>query len=470
MPVGKIGKISGQVIVGSGKKIYMSQSNLYVLDERMQWSGYKGKEATDIYKFALNNGAVKLVAQQAVPGTALNQFSLDEYKGNLRIFTNMNRWVSPDGKTKNNFYILDKDLNRVGWYTGFGETERIYSARFIGDRAYVVTFEQTDPLFVFDASNPHEPKLMGELLLPGFSNYLHPYDENHLIGIGIEMVANVTASSTTVTGSGLKLGLFDVTDPTAPKEISKVVLGDFGSTSSALNNHHSFLFSRAKNLLAFPVLLTQLTEEQKKTGNFWDANVSFGGMMVYDVSLQNGFVEKGRIKHYDGELTEANNRSLFGLVSRSVYINDYLFSFSQSVMTVHRLSDMEEVNRIELERAITNEEFLEGAKRKARDAKRLSDLKQIQTALELFYTDKDAYPTGASLTLGGANAACLNLSGWQASSCTVSYMGMVPSDPGNSAYVYSSTDGSKYEIKAHLEGTINGLSGDISVSPAGIKD
>jgi len=107
---------------------------------------------------------------------------------------------------------------------------------------------------------------------------------------------------------------------------------------------------------------------------------------------------------------------------------------------------------------------------KARDAKRLADLKQVQTALELYYTDKNAYPVGNNITLGVENAVCLNISGWQPTGCSSFYMGLVPKDPENGAYVYSSTDGSKYEIKAHLGGTFNGLSGDITVSPSGIQD
>ena len=113
---------------------------------------------------------------------------------------------------------------------------------------------------------------------------------------------------------------------------------------------------------------------------------------------------------------------------------------------------------------------LNSARLKARDAKRLADLKQVQTALELYYTDKNAYPVGNNITLGVENAVCLNISGWQPTGCSSSHMGLVPKDPENGAYVYSSTDGSKYEIKAHLEGTVNGLSGDITVSPSGIQD
>lgn len=115
-------------------------------------------------------------------------------------------------------------------------------------------------------------------------------------------------------------------------------------------------------------------------------------------------------------------------------------------------------------------EAMASAGTKALDAKRLSDLKQIQTALELYYTDKGAYPIGSNVTLGTESAACLNLSGWQPTYCVSSYMGMVPKDPGNSAYVYFSADGTSYTINAHLDETVNGLSGDIGATPSGIID
>lgn len=115
---------------------------------------------------------------------------------------------------------------------------------------------------------------------------------------------------------------------------------------------------------------------------------------------------------------------------------------------------------------------MSGASIKAFDAKRLSDLKQIQTALELYYVDKGAYPVGNNVTLGAENAVCLNINGWQPSGCVSPYMGLVSKDPGISAYVYSSADGSKYEVKAHLDGAVEGLSssGDIFATPAGITD
>jgi len=112
---------------------------------------------------------------------------------------------------------------------------------------------------------------------------------------------------------------------------------------------------------------------------------------------------------------------------------------------------------------------LGSARVKARDSKRLADLKQVQTALELYYTDKDAYPTAAAaVTLGDATHACLNASGFAASGCASPYMGLVPTDPGSNSYSYVSADGTTYTISATLEDAVNGLSGDIQAAPSGI--
>lgn len=114
---------------------------------------------------------------------------------------------------------------------------------------------------------------------------------------------------------------------------------------------------------------------------------------------------------------------------------------------------------------------LGSARQKARDSKRLSDLKQVQTALELYYTDNNAYPTAAvAVTLGSTNYACLNASGWAAAGCATPYMGLVPADPGSNSYAYTSANGSTYSIAATLEGTVNGLSAGITASPSGIAD
>lgn len=170
-------------------------------------------------------------ASGEVPGYPLNQFSLDEFEGNLRLATTVGGgfWGSSFGgqtEDTNDLYVLDGNLNQIGSVLGLGDDEQIYSARFIGDRGYLVTFRQTDPFFVLDLSNPRDPKKTGELKIPGYSSYLHPLAENIILGVGQE-------------DWQVKLSLFDVTDPTSPVEVDKYNLSDYWT--DVQNTHHAFL-------------------------------------------------------------------------------------------------------------------------------------------------------------------------------------------------------------------------------------
>jgi uncharacterized secreted protein with C-terminal beta-propeller domain len=350
LPIGSSGKINSQVVIGTGgSEIYVSPNNLYVATPRSGYYSWWKKEVTDIHKFSLKNGKINLVATQVVPGTVLNQFSLDEQNGNLRLATTEGQgwgWLRSGAVEKNSLYILDKNLNRIGWYENFGEGEKIYSARFMDDRAYVVTFKETDPMFVFDLKDPRQPKLLGELSMPGYSTYLHPYDANHLIGIGKQAI-----SDTTTPGfawyQGLKIGLFDVTDPANPIELSSREIGDRGSNSEALSDHHAFLFSKLKNLLAFPVQIYQLTEAQKKSGSLSEyGSQTFSGLYVYNVNTASGFSFLGGIA--PNEIKIGENDKGDDQVYRSLYIGDYLYVISYGHITVVKLSNLEVVKEIDL--------------------------------------------------------------------------------------------------------------------------
>lgn len=466
LPLNSTGKINSKIVVGTdGSQIYVSPTNLYVATRRSGYQSWWKKEVTDIQKFSLKNGAIDMVATQVVPGTTLNQFSFDEQNGNLRLVTTEGQnwgWSRSGSTQRNDLYILDKNLNRIGWYENFGENEKIYSARFMGNRAYVVTFKETDPMFVFDLKDPRQPKLLGELSMPGYSTYLHPYDETHLIGIGKQATSN-SSTPGFAWYQGLKIGLFDVSDPSSPKEMSSREIGDRGSSSEALYDHHAFLFSKAKKLLAFPVEISQLTAEQKKSfsSSAYGEN-TFSGLYVYNVDLTNGFSFLGGITP---DRLVIDGDSMNDQIYRSLYIGDYLYAVSLGQITVHKLSDLDVVKQVNLLEKTTK------VNTTAKDAKKLSDLKQLQTALELYYIDQGQYPTGNSVTLGSTNYACINASGWAATGCTNAYMGMVPKDSGSSAYVYTMLNsGKSYQIKAHLEGGFNGLSGDITLTPSGIAD
>ncbi|MFH1187685.1 MAG: beta-propeller domain-containing protein, partial [bacterium] len=199
----------------------------------------KELEKTVIHKIAINQGNLEYQNFGEVTGQALNQFSMDENSGYFRIATTKNQTWSRfadenQQESYNNLYVLDKDLKIVGAVENLAEGERIYSVRFMQDRAYMVTFKQTDPLFVIDLKDPTAPKVLGKLKIPGFSNYLHPYDENTLIGLGRDTKENEWGG---VTNGGIKLSLFDVSDVENPEEIDSYVIGDSSTNSIALDDH-----------------------------------------------------------------------------------------------------------------------------------------------------------------------------------------------------------------------------------------
>lgn len=465
-PLGALGK---KVVFGAGDDIYMSKDNLYITSASNNWWRASSQEKTEIYKFNLRRNQINLVGSQTVPGTVLNQFSMDEYKGVLRLATTVgSNWQ--DNSLRNNLYFFDADLNRIGWYEGFGPFERIYSARFVGNRAYIVTFRQIDPLFVFDVSSPYEPKELGRLKIPGYSTYLHPYDDNHLIGLGYDIPDTTASSKLPLVEQGLKLSFFDVSDPKNPQEKFKETLGA-GSFSQALYDHHAFLFSREKNLLAIPALVVQSSQG---ISSFWSADtLSYQGLFVYKVDPVRGFQFKGGINHIPNFPISENDYSgssgdviLKGMINRSLYIGNTLYALSMNKMTAHNLNDLSLLKEVIFEPV--DYTFHRTPPVNPRDSKRLADLRQLQTALELYFDDQNAYPVGNGM-LGVGNMACLNAQGWQAAGCSGPYMGMIPTDPNGGSYMYSSGQNT-YSVTATLEGEINGLSGNIVVTPSGIAD
>lgn len=173
--------------VGSGNQIYMSKDNLYVaVPNHYHGPNWMDNQNTELYRFSVEGTNVQFAANGSIQGYLLNQFSMDEHKGYFRVAATRGQAWDEQSPSSNHLYILDGGLNTVSSVDDLARGERIYSVRFMQDKAYVVTFKEVDPLFVFDLSNPNEPKVLGELKIPGFSNYLHPYDENHLIGFGYD--------------------------------------------------------------------------------------------------------------------------------------------------------------------------------------------------------------------------------------------------------------------------------------------
>jgi uncharacterized secreted protein with C-terminal beta-propeller domain len=250
-----------------------------------------------------------VTARGDVKGHLLNQFSMDESDGYLRVATTDGDWVNET----NSVYVLNNTLNVVGSIENIAPNERIYSARFVQDTLYLVTFRQVDPLFVIDLSDPTNPLIIGEVKVTGFSTYLHPIDADHILGIGIE-------------GSNVKLSIFDVSDPTAPQEEFRYTLENY-SYSVANWDHKAVLFDAAKEMLVIPCSQSSWTN---------DTYVYTSGAYVFKVSLTDGITLRGVIEHGD-----------YQWVERALYIGEYLYTISYEMVKVNMLSDLSDVNSLQ---------------------------------------------------------------------------------------------------------------------------
>ena len=321
--------------LGAGNTTYSSTDNLYVTKLKYDYNDEtkKSNTTTQIYKFSLKDATCTFEKTGEVPGSVLNQFSMDEKDGYFRIATTDNSTWNSENDT-NNLYVLNENLETIGKIEGLAKGERIYSVRFMGNRAYMVTFVQTDPLFVIDLADPTNPTVLGELKIPGYSKYLHPYDETHLIGIGEDTeVVNYGYGDQVVT-NGMKISLFDVTDPNNPQELYNVKIGEKGTYSELLYNHKALLFSKEKNIIAFPISITEN-----------DYKVTFQGAIVYGVSLEKGFELKTKISNSATDYDRYYSRNR---VERIIYIKDTLFTLSNGLIKAVDLNTFETKGSIEL--------------------------------------------------------------------------------------------------------------------------
>jgi len=252
-------------------------------------------------------------------------------------------------RSANNVYVLDGDMNLVGSLENLAPGETIYSARFIADRAYLVTFVKIDPLFVIDLSDPRAPTVLGKLKIPGYSDYLHPYDETHIIGVGKEAIGSEQGNFAWY--QGLKLSLFDVSDVENPIEVAKLNIGDRGSDSYALHDHKAFLFDREKELLVIPVLLAEIDESDYPSGlpDWAYGEFVWQGAYVISLTPEDGFEVRGRISHDSDDIEKSGYYyySSFS-VKRSLYMDDTLYTVSDAQIKANSLSDLSEIKTVGL--------------------------------------------------------------------------------------------------------------------------
>jgi len=259
-----------------------------------------------------------------VPGRMLNQFAIDELDGYLRVATTTPGETLADDS--NGIYVLaegDGTMALVGKVEGIGLGEDIRSARFVGKVGYLVTFHKTDPLFVLDLSDPLAPAVAGEIVVPGFSTYLHPIDDAHLLTIGYD-AEDMGAFSWF---SGIRLQLFDVSDMGNPALVGAEVIGTRGTSTDAATNHLAFTWMPSEGRLALPMVVCEGGSDSTFGGT-----MTFNGLMVYHVTPDKGFDYLGGIPH---ELAEDPDVSCFNWwtksgsqVKRSILMDDWVFSIA----------------------------------------------------------------------------------------------------------------------------------------------
>lgn len=326
-------QFSSKAILGSGYEVFCSTNNLYVLGNE--------RDNVNIVKFSLSKGNINFMATTKVDGYMLNQFSADEYNGNFRIATTKSG-NNMTGQARSNTQqstrsslvtILDENLKTISILDNIAPNERIYSARFMGDTAYVVTFRETDPLFVINLSDPSNPKIEGELKIPGFSNYLHPLADGKLLGVGhnTDEDGNV---------NGFKMSLFDVSNPTNPTEADTAIIG--GHSYSMLDyTHKSLFYDSNKNLIGFPLIAVDNNGTQ-----------TYNGYVLYKISgntisLEQKFdidqdTDEFGISSFDSPSYAHNEFACY----RGFYINDIFYILGNNNLSSFGYNNYKYLNNI----------------------------------------------------------------------------------------------------------------------------
>ncbi len=351
MDVTAIDDLSQTTILGHPGAVYASGESLYVAARKYgstdYYNWYHGdvdESISVVHKFALNLSEAigDYLGSGVVKGHVLNQFSMDEHDDYLRIATTSGHVPNPNvHSTVTVLQEIDGELVQVGIVDRIAPTEDIRSVRFDDNMGFVVTFKKTDPLFVIDLEQPTAPEIVGELKIPGYSTYMHLMDRNHLLTIGYD--ADEMGSFAWF--DGIQLQIIDISDPSNPVLEHKEIIGTRGSTSEAATNHLAFNYFASRDLLAIPMVIC----EGGDVGSY-GYNMTFAGLMVYQVTAEDGFELLGGVPHAEpmesddywaacgNWWTDANTD-----VKRSVFMEDYVYSVAPSMINLAKVDDLGDV-------------------------------------------------------------------------------------------------------------------------------
>jgi uncharacterized secreted protein with C-terminal beta-propeller domain len=362
MSTGKTGTLS--VLTGPSSTIYVSTSNIYVVytnfeeyyADNIPGDVYTGGVITSsvvengqnstIVRVSYSNGTVAVKAAGTVPGTVLNQFSLDEYGIYFRVATSRFANIGGVYTHSDDVYVLSQNMTQISALRNIAPGENIYAVRFVGDMGFVVTFVQIDPLFAISFKDVTHPVILSALKVSGYSDYLHPLPGGYLIGVGKDAVP--ASEGNYAFYLGLKLSLFRVFDNGTSTEIDKLLIGDRGTESPVLTDHLAFTFDSSRNITVIPVLLAKVSGNQSYSGGYPPfGDPVWQGVYVIRVT-PTGFTILGKVSQYPPEQNYGNSPNSDLMVDRSVVIGDYLYTISQSEVMVSNITSFVAVTRVSL--------------------------------------------------------------------------------------------------------------------------
>lgn len=294
-----------KAVMSENGEVYVSENNIYIYEyanSSILADNLAAKNQTILRKLSYNKGKLSGSAQGKVKGYLNDSFSIDEYDNTLRLVTTVTHNVGSSSQS-NSVYVLDADLKTIGKIEDLAKDEQVYSARFLGDTGYFVTYEQTDPLFSVDFSDPENPKILGKLKIPGFSEYLHFYSDNLLLGIGMDTDENGVTN-------GVKVSMFDISDPSDVKEVSKYTLDQY-YYSDVFSDYRAALVDPEKNLIGFPL---------SGSANQY-VILSYDKDQGFQVQMQE----------------EVNGNSYLG--TRGVYANEKFYVINGNAIEAYRMGD-----------------------------------------------------------------------------------------------------------------------------------
>lgn len=341
--------------VGNGEELYLSQNDLVIsytgyprTEESISKDSVKKSDIeeknypfywepyTFLNRFRLEGTKMTYIGSNQLKGTLLNQFALDEHDGYLRVAYTTER----DGE--NGIAIFDSKMNLVSALKGLAKGERIYSVRFMQDRAYLVTFKEVDPFFVIDLKKPSEPKVAGYLKLPGYSSYLHPLDQNHVLGFGY----SVKQEKDRIVNDGVKVAIFDVTNVAKPVVCSEQVIGKSGTYSDLAYTHKALLYHPTKKYLGFPITVVEKDSQNSDI----ESKVAFQGSYFYQISPNYELKKKGEVSHITKE-TKIRDYDYESNISGMLYIDDVVYVVSRNKISSHDDRTLRQIDEKYWERA-----------------------------------------------------------------------------------------------------------------------